>query len=60
MPESDDLDHVLSALAQSFADIGFTLNVMIELRRNSDRLRPMLAGELRRWRELIDRAIDVL
>jgi hypothetical protein len=47
MAQPDPLDVALEQLAQAFADLGTIISIIRQLRQNSQRLQPMLAGELR-------------
>jgi hypothetical protein len=57
---TDDLDHVLTELTQILGNISFVLQTIRALRSNANRLRPMLADELRELHELIPRVVTLL
>jgi hypothetical protein len=60
-PESThDLDDALSELRERMADSGVMVGIIADLRRNSDRLKPMLADELRKLRTLLDEILPLL
>lgn len=59
-PDAQSLDDVLRTIRQAFADIGTVMGIMADLRAQSDRMRPLLANELRELRPHIDRAIVLL
>jgi hypothetical protein len=60
MAQPDAFDDALAALAQAFADLGFVVNTMMTLRQQANRLRPMLATELRELKETIDETLELL
>jgi hypothetical protein len=61
IPESTpDLDDALNELRQRMADTGIVAGIVTDLRRNSDRLKPMLADELRKLRTLLDEILPLL
>jgi hypothetical protein len=55
-----DLDDALSELRERMADSGVMVGIIADLRRNSDRLKPMLADELRKLRTLLDEILPLL
>jgi len=60
MAEHADLNDALFMLAQSLSDIVFVVNVLRELRRNSDRLLEPLREELRGLQDLITHVVTLL
>jgi hypothetical protein len=55
-----DLDDALSELRERMADSGVMVGIIADLRLNSDRLKPMLADELRKLRTLLDEILPLL
>ena len=61
LPESTpDLDDALHELRERMANSGVMVGIIADLRRNSDRLKPMLADELRKLRTLLDEILPLL
>jgi hypothetical protein len=55
-----NIDAALDNLRRVFGDTGLLLTLVVDLRRDTDRLLEPLTGELRRTRDAIDAALDVL
>jgi ABC-type transporter Mla subunit MlaD len=58
--DDERLDTALGALRQALADVSLLTSIVVDLRRDADRLLAPLATELRRVRDAIEAALDVL
>jgi len=58
--DDERIDTALGALRQALADVSLLTSIVVDLRCDADRLRAPLATELRRVRDAIEAALDVL
>jgi ABC-type transporter Mla subunit MlaD len=58
--DDERIDTALGALRQALADVSLLTSIVVDLRRDADRLLAPLATELRRVRDAIDAALNVL
>jgi hypothetical protein len=58
MAQPNDLDVTIAQMCSAMSDALCVLNIITELRRNADRLPPMLPDELRQLKSLSDQLAD--
>jgi hypothetical protein len=59
-PDTPDLDDALAELRQRCGDLGIVSGIIVDLRRNANRLQPMLRDELVKLRNLLDEILPLL